>query len=330
MTTQKILVLSMVSLILSFSAQNNLVPNPSFETKLACPNNIGQIDYAVDWYKPTKGPSAYFNTCSQMMGIPFNFLGLQKAFNNGYAYAGLAAYGSLDWDTHDTVIYRNYLQAKLDSPLILGKTYYVTFFVALADSSPTAADGMGAYFSVGQVGFNTGTSADYANLPYIPQVSNPPGNMLNDATGWTRISGSFVASGGEDYITIGNFKNNDSTSVIQRGPSNPFYLNLSYYYVDQVCVSLSAQTCNENATLGLSSYNSNLLSYYYNPISDKIVFKGALDECKVRITDLGGRLVRESTLRGDADLDVSELEPGCYLVSVRYQNSFPNKRIIVE
>lgn len=331
MTTRKILILFLVVFLTTLiPGQNNLVPNPSFEIYITCPNNQGQISYAIDWYKPTKGPSDYYNICSLYFGIPFNIGGFQRGFNNGYGYAGLVGYGSIDWDTDDTITYRQYIQAKLDSPMIAGKTYYVTFFVALADSSTTAGDGMGAYFSQGQVSLSGSTWAAFGNLSYTPQISNPDSNILNNDLNWTKISGSFVAAGGEDYVTIGNFKNNASTKILQRVPNNPYYGNYAYYYIDQVCVSMSAATCAENAVLGLTTYNSNTFSYYYNSHSDKIVFKDALEHYEVTVTDLCGKTVKQSLLESSNEIDVSELEAGCYLVTVSGRYSKTSKKIIIE
>lgn len=60
--------------------QTNLVPNPSFEMYINCPQNIGSSrnDNPSYWYKPDKGGTAYFNRCTNnqpMAGVPYNFWG---------------------------------------------------------------------------------------------------------------------------------------------------------------------------------------------------------------------------------------------------------------
>jgi gliding motility-associated-like protein len=87
---------------------------------------------------------------------------------------------------------------------------------------------MGAYLSNTVINLNT----HYA-IPVIPQIENPKGHFLSDTLNWMLVSGSFIASGGEQYITIGNFYVNDSTNYIQISNSKS---HLTYYYIDDVSV----------------------------------------------------------------------------------------------
>ncbi|MBL7930998.1 MAG: T9SS type A sorting domain-containing protein [Bacteroidia bacterium] len=331
MFTQKTCTLFLFFVLMNAHAQNNLVPNGSFETYTAYPYTLNQINCTGNWYAPTKGYTDYFHMLAQVdfIGVPNNFLGFQKAYNNQKAYAGIIAYGSLDYDTTDTLIYRSYLQTKLDSPLIAGKTYYLSFNVNLADSARTAGDGMGAYFSQTPVTLDSSVTNLAAPLNFTPQVSNSPGNFLNDKTNWKRISGTFVASGGEEYITIGNFKDNDSTSIQQMIPYGLGYQNFAYYYIDEICLSLSSETCAEHS-LGLTNYNSNVPSFYYSAYTDKIIFKDVIDDYNVVITDMCGKIIRNIHAKGLNEIDVADLEPGCYFVDLSNQNSKATRKIIIE
>lgn len=203
----------------------NLVPNPSFESYVNCPTSFSQFYECVSWTMPNTGTSDLFNVCSPLgfpsVNVPTNTSGVQAA-QDGVGYAGIIPYSAAP-------DYREYVEAQLSSPLVNGNTYQVSFWVSLADTSLYAIDRIGAHFSVGPVG----PFGNYAPILLTPQVESPVNVPLNNSTGWTQISGSFVAAGGEDHITIGSFHDDPSTNA-SPGPS--VWPGYSYYYVDAVSV----------------------------------------------------------------------------------------------
>ena len=226
----------------------NLVPNGSFETYTDCPPTFSLwfgpgspkifLIYAVPWTYPTVGTSDYFNACpgpGSYVYVPANLFGNQAA-RTGSAYAGIHAgvphphpppptFGMPDPN------YREYVEVPLCSPLIAGESYDVSFYVSLADFSSYATSRMGAYLSVGSTTNNS--IATELGLP--AQIENPPGNILADTTGWTLISGTYLAAGGEDHLTIGNFYDDANSAVVPQPPSST-PLPYSYYYIDDVKV----------------------------------------------------------------------------------------------
>ena len=209
---------------------NNLVPNPSFETYTNCPNNVSQLDFAPPWYQPTVGTPDWFHTCAtfNIAGVPNNFKGSQAPFT-GQAYAGIAAY-SLTYD------YREYLQVPLLAPLVAGQSYTVSFRASLADDSGWAIAELGARLSVGPL-------VNYAiqtPLPVVPQVENPSGNILTSSSSWALVVGTFVATGGENFLTIGNFRADNATTA---APAGGVETTLGYYYIDDVSITT---TCGNN------------------------------------------------------------------------------------
>lgn len=209
----------------------NLVSNPSFETFASCPTGFGQIYQAVPWDTPNTGTSDYLNACAPVsfpsVNVPQNEQGVQTALT-GVAYAGLIPYSAAP-------DYREYVQAPLTSPLVANTAYLVRFHVSLADLSLLAVDRLGAYLSVGPVG----PIPNYAAIAVTPQVESPANVALNNSTGWTLISGIVVASGGENHITIGSFRDDASTSTTP-GPGQ--WPGGSYYYVDDVSVEQNLPT----------------------------------------------------------------------------------------
>lgn len=206
----------------------NVVPNPSFETYTVCPPAYGQVNVLTPWDTPNTGTSDAFNACAPnvfpSLNVPANQLGFQNA-RTGVGYAGLIPYSA-------AADYREYISAPLTTPLSPGQPYTITFYVSCADSASLALDRLGAYLSVGPVG----PLNNYAALPFTPQVESPVNVFLTNATQWTAITGTFVAAGGENWITIGNFHDDATTNTVA-GPGQ--WPGGSYYYIDDCDVSLA-------------------------------------------------------------------------------------------
>jgi len=85
-------------------------------------------------------------------------------------------------------------------------------------------------------------------------------------------------------------------------------------------------------TTGVQAAESQSVSLYPNPASDRIVLDGLADgEAEVRIHDLSGRLVLTRHAAGPtAVLDVSSLAPGCYVVRVEQGVGVKVVKVVVE
>ncbi len=223
-------VLSVLLGAAGFLNAQNLVPNPSFEDYLVCPQIIGQIPLpntapltVEEWCRPTNGSSDYFNSCGpagNSAWVPTNFRGHQEA-RTGAAYAGM--YTAL----YDYFNYSEYLQIQLQQALIAGHQYYVSYWVNLADNDVAKGhDQLGALF-LNDYMSNPGTEG---RILMAPQVASPTGLLYDDTSGWSRVYGSFTAAGGEAWMILGSFQeyeNLNFSSTVQIW---------SYYYVDDVCV----------------------------------------------------------------------------------------------
>ena len=209
------------------AAAVNLVPDPSFESYANCPVTFGQFYEATQWTMPNTGTSDLFNVCSPnsfpSVSVPTNTIGTQAPVS-GVGYAGIIPFSA-------AADYREYVQAQLTSPLVASATYTVSFNVSLGDTSSIAIDRLGAYFSVGAL--NIG---NYAPIVATPQVESPVNVPLSNSTGWTTISGTFVAAGGETHVILGSFRDDASTNT-SPGPS--VWPGGAYYYIDDVSVELA-------------------------------------------------------------------------------------------
>lgn len=201
----------------------NLVPNYSFETYTTCPTTSGQITYAFPWYGVTSGGSTdYFNSCSTSgYGVPkHGGIGYQYS-KTGNGYAGVWVYSA-------GANYREYLQVPLTDSLQSGNCYLVEYYVNLFNMMKYALSSVDAHFSISAIS-STGTGY-VLNLSSQIKRFNP--TAISDTVLWVKISGIYLASGGEKYLTIGNFSDDLNTDTINTGYS---YYG-SYYYIDDVSV----------------------------------------------------------------------------------------------
>lgn len=206
-----------------FVQAQNLVLNPGFDAYTVCPTGLSQFNgYVESWTNPTISSPDYFNACSNpnLNGVPSNNAGGYQAARSGNAYGGLyAASGA----------YREYMQVKLASPLIIGHKYEVSFYTCLHNKARWATNDLGAYLTTYALSM-FGTSLFPGNP--IPQVNNVFGNVITDTLNWKQITGNFIAAGGEQYITIGHF-NTDALSTYLQVNYGTFG---SYYYIDDVSI----------------------------------------------------------------------------------------------
>ena len=224
----------------NIKAQQNLVPNPSFEdTLLISGQNFYLEHHITNW----NGGRGYFNAnqVGSFGSVPSNDVGYQYP-RTGNAYCGIYTYAKY------TSPIRQYIQTKLKQKLVYNKKYKVSFYVSLGDTMHAFCNIIGAYFTADSSDIFVG-----GVLNQIPQIQNGLYNDLNDKNNWTLVSDTFVANGNESWITICNFYN-DSIS-------NPVALDSvcsmpngwgcgAYYYIDDVSVELVDETGLSPSLLG--------------------------------------------------------------------------------
>lgn len=236
------------------TARANLMGNSSFESYSSCPDNYGEITRADQWSSPTLASPDYFNSCSgsTQWGTPTNGFGTQ-APASGAAYTFVRVWGNVPANT--TPNYREYIQGQLSSPLVAGQTYAVSFLVSLADVAFTPIVQMGAYLSPALINLNIGATSNGV-LNVTPQVVHS-GTLLSDAVNWAAVTGTFTAAGGEDYIIIGNFLDDASTTAGTGGGFGS--IQISGYFIDDVSVEAAVP---EPGTLALSLGGAILMGFW--------------------------------------------------------------------
>jgi gliding motility-associated-like protein len=223
-------------------AQQNLVYNGSFEEYSLCPTsnelNNGQFERVKGWWRPTFSTPDYYNQCNiGMVGIPNNFWGNQYAFH-GNGYVG---FGAISCSNNGENQGNEYFRTQLISSLKPCYEYKLTMYVSLAEVSSHGVGDIGAWFSV-QDDF-VSTMLTISQTPQIVNTSSP----IVDTSGWTKIEGTFIAKGFENFLTIGYFRDNMTldTSFVQ----SFIWSNTkeALYYVDSVTLlelgPVSADLC---------------------------------------------------------------------------------------
>jgi len=268
-----ILISTIVGLISCPLSGQNLIKNGSFEEFYRCPDNYivdYQVNFLPGWFMPTKGTPDYFNKCSKsMVGIPQNFMG--SIFPaHGDAFIGLVILDSpnltetinyKDYQKKDVnlpltitnkrkkrdkpkvtkpVNYREYIQSQFTVPMQRNNVYLISFKYAIPNYSTFVSNKLGVLLSRDKVRQKNGV------IEFKPQLSLDS-TILNYEPGiWYEFRDTFRAYGGESFITIGNFYDDNQTSTILNDISDVNTVmqqtiltnQIAYVYIDDVKVEL--------------------------------------------------------------------------------------------
>ncbi len=300
------LALCLLFLLPMLSDGQNLVPNPSFEEYTECPYSTGQIWIADGWMN-VKGSVDYFNVCGEPpYNVPNNFNGYQESFH------GLANGGFGFWGNFGVTNFREFVGIELTNPLMEGAKYDVSVRLSLADTVQYAVRNFGFCFTESQPPNNTNQI-----LALEPQVVYSGETFLDDTAGWMSVGGSFVATGVEQFLTLGNFDGDTQTDTLRmREDGYP----VAYYYIDSVSVVEDTNYVGITEHLGSAQ---GMLELYPNPASTHITVNSKETLQQVRVLDVRGRMVLEQTLKqvqGDVRLNTNDLPSGIYMLEAITQN----------
>lgn len=259
----------------------NLVHNPGFESNTEPvistwlkENPVG-TKLVDGWLTPTLATPDYYNSDKSLCD------GFPVAIARTGAGRGAIICGMQN-QLPGVRNYKEYLQGDLKSPLIAGKEYAVSFYVTLDCSSPQTSTGIGAYFSSERIQVQ---SKEKLNVK--PQIISYEKITYSD--GWTLVSGTFTASGGEKYITIGSYSDTSVVQLASLGTQPATYISSPhiglhvYFYVDDVCVSpVEEKSCDCVQTSGQKSDGEYYL--FVLDASNSMNESGKLDLMKEQIT----------------------------------------------
>jgi type IX secretion system substrate protein len=302
---KKITLLSFLNFILLNSYGQNLVPNGDFEQYSNCPSGVSDFNgFVSGWFNPTTATPDYFNQCSAgtLVGVPGNWVGYQ------YAHSGIAYSAIVIVRKNNNPNFREYLEIQLTTTLTANTCYHFEMYFSLANSSKYVTDDIQVYFSdVPVAGI---MNSQY--LPFIPNIANAQGNYP-DTVNWIIMSGNYTASGNENYLLIGNFKDSLATNTVVFNPGLTAFHGM-------ICIDdVSLSPCT-----GIEEQNSNSeIKIYPNPVKDELFVNayGLSGKIEIKVTDvLGKEIYRHQFLpdnyRDGFRLPTSGFQNGIYFIEI--------------
>lgn len=208
---------------------NNMVPNPSFEEEDGRLRRSGQLHKSKHWVPGNGADADLFNAedDDEDIGAPETYRGRCKP-RTGSRFAGIRAYSYRGDEP------RTYISAEFPEKLGKGVLYCVKFHVRLSPLSKFAVNNVGAYISKKDI-----TTTEEKSLIHETELVDSKKRVHQNTRVWKPVCAAYRAKGGEQYITIGTFVENDEFKTEKlrkprRYKRSQFYD--SYYFIDDVSV----------------------------------------------------------------------------------------------
>jgi hypothetical protein len=221
-----------------FAIAQNLVPNGSFELtgNILCGWSQTPTDFnnsIAEWNSPSEGTPDIFsnsvdiNCWNYQPNSTYNCSPGNQVPHAGSSFAGIS--------THSiNPNYREYLQVELSTPMTVNALYFIKFYVSLAENSNFATNNIGVGFSTE----STNLTGAY-EMGFTPDILFT--SVITDENNWILLMDSIIPDQPYKYMIIGNFLNDTETEIVNRQGCN----GDSYYFIDDVCVSIDSATCLE-------------------------------------------------------------------------------------
>jgi gliding motility-associated-like protein len=217
------IILLFCTVILPCKGQN-LVFNGDLSIVDTCRITSGGIAIAPDFYSPNSTSTDLYHTCSV---TPFSFVPNNIMLGIIHPPKGEGFFGFGAWFSYP---YFEYIGTPLSEPLKPGYTYCINFAIRKAKlyGSGLSFDRLGVLLSNEKI---TSNSLDY--LKNIPQLETPKGEIILNDTHWEIINFEYTASGGEKFMTIGQFYPPDSLMIDTLDPTADMG---AYYFIGDIQV----------------------------------------------------------------------------------------------
>ncbi len=319
-TLTKLLALTcLLAALTQVSKAQNLVPNPSFEDTISCPQFYGDIDAACEYWSIFKGSPDYMHSCNPIIEAD---LVISKEPHTGEAYAGFINYGITTPDFG-----REHIGIELTSPLTIGETYFVSYFVSMAyvpSICNIATNNIGALFTTYSY-YDLWTEFPNLNYSHINE------NSIISDTGWVKVSGSFVADSAYTYMVIGNFYDDVYTDTLNL----PFTVaqQRAYYCVDDVCVT--TDSLYNETWQGIVSVQENIkttgIICYPNPANNFLNVKSDFPISSIEMFNyLGQRVLFMDKPNGHLlTIPIDQYAAGYYILRVSSSNKTHFVKLVI-
>jgi len=211
---------------------------------------------------------------------------------------------------------RELVGAPLIEPLVVGQTYYVSYWVNLATegsywTTRWACNNQGVLFTMEEHIWSEwpGFEPEFAPRNYA-HVNNP--TIITDTADYTLVSGSFVADSAYRYIVLGNFFSDALTDTVHftPGPSAA-----AYYLYDAICVSPTLGEC--PMVTGIQEAGHEGVAVRVLCGGQWLQVDGAEAGSTAWVYDAGGRVMEQFALSGRSTRSIGQWPIGVYLLRVQ-------------
>jgi gliding motility-associated-like protein len=273
--------------------QVNLIPDPGFEDTIKCPTYAPCGDvFLTHWFNPNidtclTSPD-YIHICYlNNMSLCPTLTELCNPYE-GNAFMHLYLIDEREEN------FREFISTKLVSSLIKNKKYCISFYVKSSENPYYFTSNIGVYFSEQK-------PVSYIPWPsefvlYEPSAENKDSNFIE--LNWKKIELEYIALGGEEYITIGNFQEDKNTILVYANSPNPNpNAKAARVFIDYV----SVYECKEDSMLPPASDSSlhykvpNVISPNADGLNDAFVLESrGVKEASVIVYNRWGELVQST------------------------------------
>jgi outer membrane protein OmpA-like peptidoglycan-associated protein len=204
-----------------FVKGQNLVLNPSFELGAVCDGTTERIDSIQDWW-PVRGRPSFINTqCPLSKDSKSFIIGMKLP---SASYGDVYSVQKFDKNTECQ-------QGRLKTPLEAGKQYIVSMYVRLPiQFCQLPMKEVGVAFTEEPI--SAAKERGVIDFATVALRNNTETDIKNQYD-WQEIFALYTAKGGEEYLAIGNFKENNKGVFDNRSERECTYL-----FMDGVSVRL--------------------------------------------------------------------------------------------
>lgn len=292
--------------IQSLTAQN-LVPNGSFENYGDCVTSAGQITNTLNWFPHTPNCTPdHYHACAfpGPLGVPTMDDTIYPYDGDGMARIYL--YSSFG---------REFISTRLLDPLQAGHEYIFSIQIRLFSNDLIMCGSIGAHLSQDSL---TGFLSTCEEIPLSPQMDRDSSLIMDQEGIWYNWTDTMMAAGGEEWITIGNFRDNPSTPMT----GTPF--GTALYLVDDISLV-------EIVTVGVEDPQIEF-SISPNPAKEVVRFQieGNHEAASLSLLNsIGQEVINHQLSTSTFELDVRDLPKGIYFARLSSEQGERVEKLVI-
>lgn len=160
----------------------------------------------------------------------------------------------------NNIQYQEYIQTKLNKPLVAGRNYIVSFYSSMAENPRLIVGNPPIWLTQAQINYSVSTNLVFGILPAGSGTAMPTVNPNPNVGTWQKVMYCYKAVGGEQFLTIGGLPilgNAIHSQTCSGTPASVYgmvpYTQQGYLYIDEVSMTelnfnipLSYTICNSN------------------------------------------------------------------------------------